>query len=255
MNVQNSTSIVQRQIPLQSPSLPILTTTASDVDGIPTESSSSQQNCQNATETHNSSPVITSNTDQAPLSSFSQGDRHGIDITNPEPSQAADLANSLQPISPRSDTRGLKPRYHDFPLVAERSGRVPFFGRAKYLQTIKSSLHLQASGNDAFRLSSAFAIIGPAGQGKTQTALMYASQNSVSFKYILWVTADEKVKLLQAFQGFAVAIGLLKAHSVDSLRDVQSLLEWFNTTSMYTILCHIVIIVFTLSSSEISSNI
>jgi len=141
--------------------------------------------------------------------------------------QEAALTAALSTVALKSDPVALKSHYHHLPLLAESDGRVPFFGRKRYLQNMAASLESQSAKENNHSLSAAFAITGPAGQGKTQTAHMFASQHKTSFQYILWVTADQELKPLQAFQDYAVSIDLIASPSTDPWHDVNTLKEWF----------------------------
>lgn len=143
--------------------------------------------------------------------------------------QAATLLETFRISSQTKDTY-LNTQYQRL-LGAKNRAMLSFVGREKYLNMMHLSLQSQRSRLD-FRHSSAWAIVGFAGQGKTQTALQYASQNEKSFKYILWVVANEEPKLLMAYQDFALAIGLISSPSKDPWHDVETLMDWFERTGM-----------------------
>jgi GTPase SAR1 family protein len=87
--------------------------------------------------------------------------------------------------------------------------------------------------------TAAYAICGPAGQGKTQTAVKYYHNNKQHFKASLWVTADTEIKLLQGLSQFAQDIGLVDK-STDARLDAWILREWFEETSEFTCNEHMV---------------
>ncbi|RAO64269.1 uncharacterized protein BHQ10_000281 [Talaromyces amestolkiae] len=63
-----------------------------------------------------------------------------------------------------------------------------------------------------------FALCGPGGMGKSQVAaeFVYRSNESLLFDAIIWISADEPVKLARSFDQAAVALGLVEAESIES---------------------------------------
>ncbi|KAF2685916.1 TPR-like protein, partial [Lentithecium fluviatile CBS 122367] len=96
-----------------------------------------------------------------------------------------------------------------------------FQGREDVLDVMKERLIDSRTVGDGIL---AFALWGPPGQGKTQTALRFAHEYRHDFPYIFWVTADREEKLLQGFQDCAVAAGQRSAAS-----DVRAAAEAFKT--------------------------
>lgn len=63
-----------------------------------------------------------------------------------------------------------------------------------------------------------FALCGPGGMGKSQVAaeFVYRSNDSLLFDAIIWISADEPVKIARSFDQAAVALGLVEAESIES---------------------------------------
>lgn len=95
-----------------------------------------------------------------------------------------------------------------------------FFGRSEVLQAI-DHVFCQPSNDTADTVVSrhelrAYAICGPGGIGKTQTAIEYASSRKDRFEAILWVYADQAEKLAEGFSHIAVAMGLVPENTADA---------------------------------------
>jgi hypothetical protein len=118
----------------------------------------------------------------------------------------------------------LRERFSNLP-TAERHGIGGFFGRTKYLNTIYHAL-ISNNTRSSSTAPAAFAIIGVAGQGKTQTAVRFASQHANVFDYIMWVHADSEHKLIQDFQEWALEVGLVTEPSSNPWNDANKLLGW-----------------------------
>lgn len=82
----------------------------------------------------------------------------------------------------------------------------------------------------------AYAICGPGGIGKTQTAIEYASSRKDRFDAILWVHADQAEKLADGFSHIAVAMGLVPENSADAKDQVltRELVKWWLANSLKT---------------------
>ncbi|KAH8821382.1 NB-ARC and TPR domain protein [Xylogone sp. PMI_703] len=61
-----------------------------------------------------------------------------------------------------------------------------------------------------------FALSGPGGIGKTQVAAEFVHSAKENFDAIIWVPADEPVKLAQSFSQVAVSLGLVQPDSMES---------------------------------------
>lgn len=130
------------------------------------------------------------------------------------------------------DHLGAKLPCHKLP-PAENYARTGFVGRNQYLETMASSLLPSGSGQPISVIPKAFAIVGVAGQGKTQTALQFALRHKHLYDAILWAHADESHKILQDFADFAVALGLQAKTTNDQLADAKVLKHWFETTGRH----------------------
>ena len=75
-----------------------------------------------------------------------------------------------------------------------------------------------------------FAICGPAGTGKTQTAVQYLHRKRETFKASLFVSADTEAKLFEGLGNFALKLGLITSQT-DSNRDWNKLRDWLETTN------------------------
>lgn len=95
-----------------------------------------------------------------------------------------------------------------------------FYGRSDVLQAIDQVFFQPSSDSvDAFGPRNslrAYAICGPGGIGKTQTAIEYVSSRKDRFDAILWVYADRAEKLADGFSHVAVEMGLVPENSVDA---------------------------------------
>jgi len=79
-----------------------------------------------------------------------------------------------------------------------------FYGREAALQAVKEALDPRA-GEVAPR---SFALHGMGGVGKTQIALQYANSSRGSFDAILWISADNTIRMSQSFLEIARRLGL-----------------------------------------------
>lgn len=144
---------------------------------------------------------------------------------------AGDLRNVL---GPSVDKEPLSPAILPcrwLPTV-ERNNNIEYVGRTSYLEVVASALlPTQISEPKQTRVK-AFAIIGTAGQGKTQTALQFAVRNQDAYQAILWARADKDHKILQDFAEFAVALGLLVKTTSNLWEDARALIRWFEAAGM-----------------------
>lgn len=95
-----------------------------------------------------------------------------------------------------------------------------YYGRRDVLQAI-DHVFFQPSNDSVDAVGPrnklrAYAICGPGGIGKTQTAIEYVSSRKDRFDAILWVYADQAEKLADGFSHVAVEMGLVPESSVDA---------------------------------------
>lgn len=119
--------------------------------------------------------------------------------------------------------------------IVEQNNNVEYVGRTLFLQSIASVL-LPVEINEPKRdRTKAFAIIGTAGQGKTQTALQFAVRNKEFFQVILWARADKDHKILQDFAGFAITLGILAKTTNNLWEDARALVRWFELAGIHRV--------------------
>ncbi|CAK1367572.1 unnamed protein product [Cercospora beticola] len=93
-----------------------------------------------------------------------------------------------------------------------------FVGREDLLQEMRERLHsythsgLQADSEEL----KTYAICGPGGMGKTQTAAHFALSSTDNYDAILWMRADTHAKLATDFNDAAVALGLVQVGSLEA---------------------------------------
>lgn len=80
-----------------------------------------------------------------------------------------------------------------------------FYGRQEAMQRVFEALDPQ-DDNSAQR---SIALYGMGGVGKTQIALHYANATREKFDAILWISADNTIKLNQSFLSVAQHLGLM----------------------------------------------
>ena len=105
---------------------------------------------------------------------------------------------------------------HIIPLSRNRD----FYGRSEVLQAI-DQVFFQPSNDSIDAVGSrnelrAYAVCGPGGIGKTQTAIEYVSSRKDRFDAILWIYADRAEKLADGFSHIAVELGLVPENSTDA---------------------------------------
>lgn len=144
---------------------------------------------------------------------------------------AGDLRNVLGPSADgEPSSRAVLPcRW--LPTV-EGNNNIEYVGRTSYLKAISSALLPTQVDEPKQTRTKAFAIIGTAGQGKTQTALQFAVRNQASYQAILWTRADKDHKVLQDFAEFAVAIGVLAKTTNNLWEDAKALIRWFEVVDL-----------------------
>ncbi|KAI9719975.1 MAG: hypothetical protein M1812_003100 [Candelaria pacifica] len=80
-----------------------------------------------------------------------------------------------------------------------------FYGRLEAMQRVVEALNPQE--NDSSQRS--IALYGMGGVGKTQIALNFANANRAQFDAILWISADNTIKMTQSFLNVAQHLGLI----------------------------------------------
>jgi hypothetical protein len=104
-----------------------------------------------------------------------------------------------------------------------------FLGRADTLAKLHDKLDPAVmSGSTKPRT---FALCGPGGVGKTQTALSYVFEIFEEFEVVLWAHATSQVQLVHSFSNFAAELGVIrerKGKEEDPTIDASLLKEWFD---------------------------
>lgn len=104
-----------------------------------------------------------------------------------------------------------------------------FTGREEILQKITAAL-LDNSSESLDGSPKTFTIWGLPGQGKTQTALLFAMRQDSKFPSIHFVFAETEHKLLECFSGYAQSMGLVPEGSDNLKMDARELMRWYTTT-------------------------
>ncbi|TPX18479.1 uncharacterized protein E0L32_011592 [Thyridium curvatum] len=102
-----------------------------------------------------------------------------------------------------------------------------FVGRQQYLSLLNECLVCSPSSSQR-----AFALWGPRGQGKTQTARQFVKESERFFKHILWVGAGDETSLIASYAGYArrfEVVGTSIAPAIAAGR----LKQWFTEQSAY----------------------
>lgn len=119
--------------------------------------------------------------------------------------------------------------YHYIP--SELSPR--FWGREDALQAIQEVL----VPVEQPRFLKTFALYGMGGVGKTQIALQYANRNREHYKAIMWVAADNVIRVGQSFREIAKLLSL--AQSDQDMQDTAAatlkVKNWLTDARKYTI--------------------
>ena len=106
------------------------------------------------------------------------------------------------------------------------SGR--FYGRQDALQHIKDALK---PGQAAQELQS-IALYGMGGVGKTQIAFRYATEHRDRYDAILWISADNSIKMAQSFLEVAQRLQLIpdSQEAQDSAAAMSNVKVWLGQT-------------------------
>ena len=121
-------------------------------------------------------------------------------------------------------THDVLPCYY-IPLgIADR-----FFGREKALRQVREVLQPEG-GLSGIR---SIALYGMGGVGKTQIALHYANNSRDSFDAILWISADNSIKMAQSFLEVAQRLELVSnsEEAQDSAAARAKVKKWLAQTS------------------------
>ncbi|RDW76977.1 hypothetical protein BP6252_05030 [Coleophoma cylindrospora] len=103
-----------------------------------------------------------------------------------------------------------------------------FVGRNDVMKKIDVALRLP-SHNEA-PSQRTFAICGPGGFGKTQSALNYVFSHRKHFSIILWANAESYAKLATSFSNFSVELGLRDKKPENPHSVAQYMKEWLEKT-------------------------
>lgn len=104
-----------------------------------------------------------------------------------------------------------------------------FFGREELLQRIKAVLDPPFEGYSRRKY---LVLHGLGGVGKTKIALQYVNQSRHCFDAILWISADNSIKLTQSFLEASRRLGLTleKSDSQDAVAAMSKVKAWLVET-------------------------
>lgn len=104
-----------------------------------------------------------------------------------------------------------------------------FFGRDEILQRIKAVLDPPVEG---YPRRKSLVLHGLGGVGKTKIALHYVNQSRHRFDAILWISADNSIKLTQSFLEASRRLGLTleKSDSQDAVAAMSKVKAWLVET-------------------------
>ncbi|KAH8704099.1 hypothetical protein BGW36DRAFT_444704 [Talaromyces proteolyticus] len=97
-----------------------------------------------------------------------------------------------------------------------------FSGQAQLLKNLEEYLlpmsddHSASEGSETGGYLRTFALCGPGGMGKSHVAAEFVYRCRDQFDAIIWISADEPVKLARSFDQAAAALGLVEAESMES---------------------------------------
>lgn len=105
-----------------------------------------------------------------------------------------------------------------------------FFGRDDLIQSIEESI-----SHEEGQLKSVV-LHGMGGVGKTQTALRYVNAHRTKYDAILWISADNPIKMTQSFLEISKRLGLSEddEDSRDAVVAMAKVKHWLATVSKYT---------------------
>lgn len=112
-----------------------------------------------------------------------------------------------------------------------------FFGRDDILQRMKDVLDPVEGGSRRKSL----VLHGLGGVGKTRIALQYVNQSRCQFDAILWISADNSIKLTQSFLGASRRLGLTpeNSDSQDAVAAMSKVKGWLMETRQSRQILHI----------------
>lgn len=124
-----------------------------------------------------------------------------------------------------------KPKYDKLPcyyVPLGLSGR--FYGRNEVVEQVKNALN-PCQDSSGIR---SLALHGLGGVGKTQIALHYVSSCREAFDAILWISADNSIKMAQSFLEAAQRLGLLpeEEKAQDTAAAMSKVKAWLSQTSV-----------------------
>lgn len=107
-----------------------------------------------------------------------------------------------------------------------------FLGREDELGTLRHKLECSADSPPVV------SIHGLPGIGKTELAAQYCKRYKENYDSCLWVTSDNKAKIIDALSGYTTMMQL-SGNSVENepLKNVQILLTWLRTTGRHVSAC------------------
>ena len=110
------------------------------------------------------------------------------------------------------------------------SGR--FYGRENVIKSIEEALQPRQNASNI----RSFALYGMGGVGKTQIALRYATSHRNDYDAILWISADNSIKMAQSFLEVAQRLELMpdNQEAQDSSAAITKLKIWLGQTGNRT---------------------
>jgi len=105
-----------------------------------------------------------------------------------------------------------------------------FVKRNEDIEYIGKFLDPAVDASDSFK---SLAIYGTGGVGKTQIALQYAHQSRHKFDAVLWISADNNIKMAQDFLAVAQRLGLVPndGNANDPVGAITKTKSWLADTS------------------------
>ena len=136
----------------------------------------------------------------------------------------AEILDVMQSLKSSKISTDILPCYHLPSGITDR-----FYGREDLLQLIRIAL---SPSNTQPGIKSA-ALYGLGGVGKTQTALRYANASRESFDAILWISADNSIKMAQSFLEVAQRLGIIPSKETvqDPAAAVAMVKAWLAETT------------------------
>ena len=103
-----------------------------------------------------------------------------------------------------------------------------FYGRENAIKSIEEALQPRQNASNI----RSFALYGMGGVGKTQIALRYATSHRDDYDAILWISADNSIKMAQSFLEVAQRLQLMpdNQEAQDSSAAITKLKIWLGQT-------------------------